>query len=142
MTRRALMAGALASFLCPTRAPSETPLRLPSLGPGAEYAWASLDLQTGKGASLNPDLRMPMCSSFKWLLGACVLARVDRGHEHLERRLVLGPQDILTNSPTVAAALEAAGGQRVELSVAALCAIRPPRRPCSATCSTYSTGLA
>jgi len=120
-TRRALIAGSIAGLLLPALSRGDSQLSLPSLGAGAQVGWAWLDLQTGKGASMNPNLRLPLCSSFKWLLAACVLARVDRGREQLERRLAFGAKDILLNSPTVEDALKAAGGQHVELTIAALC---------------------
>jgi beta-lactamase class A len=120
-TRRAMIAGSIAGLLLPALSRGDAAIQLPSLGAGAQVGWASFDLQTGEGASQHPDLRLPMCSSFKWLLAACVLARVDQAHERLDRPLSLGPQDILPNSPTVEAALQAAGGQHVQLSIAALC---------------------
>jgi beta-lactamase class A len=121
VTRRAVLAGTVASLLWPTLSRGDPLAHLPSLGAGAQYAWAAFDLESGKSASLNPNLRLPMCSSFKWLLVACVLTRVDRGREQLDRRLVLSAADLLVNSPRVSGALEAAGGERVELAVAALC---------------------
>ena len=120
-TRRALIAGSIAGLLLPALSRGDSQLSLPSLGAGAQVGWAWLDLQTGKGASMNPNLRLPLCSSFKWLLAACVLARVDRGREQLDRRLAFGAKDILLNSPTVEDALKAAGGQHMELTIAALC---------------------
>jgi beta-lactamase class A len=120
-TRRALIAGSIAGLLLPALSRGDSQLSLPSLGAGAEVGWASLDLQTGKSAAMNPNLRLPMCSSFKWLLAACVLARVDRGREQLDRRLRFAANDILPNSPTVADALKAAAGRGAELSIAALC---------------------
>lgn len=116
-----MIAGSFAGVVWPALSLGNSRRRLPSLGAGAEYGWAYVDLQTDKGASLNPDLRLPLCSSFKWLLVASVLARVDQGREQLERRLVLSAEDLLVNSPRVDAALKAAGGQRVELSIASLC---------------------
>lgn len=125
LTRRRLLAAALAasatSLLPARRAAAEAVTPPPSLGPGAECGWASLDFETGRAHALNPDLRLPMCSSFKWLLAACVLARVDAGREQLERPLELAAAQVLPNSPTVAAALQASGGRRTHLSVAALC---------------------
>ena len=48
-------------------------------------------------------------------------SRFDRGSEQLDRRLAFSAKDILLNSPTVEDALKAAGGQHVELTIAALC---------------------
>src|SRR4051812_34821351 len=47
------------------------------------------------------DERFPMCSTFKWLAAACVLQRVDRGQERLERRLRFGREVLLPYSPVV-----------------------------------------
>lgn len=94
----------------------------PALGremPGGTYAWATLDRGSGQLGGANADVRMPMCSTFKWLLAACVLARVDRGVERLDRRVGFGPADLIDASPTVKAAL--GGAPRATLTVAALC---------------------
>jgi len=59
-------------------------------------------LDTGSGARLehNPGERFALCSTFKWLLAASVLARVDReGPALLERRLPFGASDLLEYAP-------------------------------------------
>lgn len=45
------------------------------------------------------DERFPMCSTFKWLAAACVLHRVDRGVERLDRRIRYGREALLPHSP-------------------------------------------
>jgi beta-lactamase class A len=40
-----------------------------------------------------------MCSTFKFLAAACVLARVDRGEESVGRRVVYGKADLVPYSP-------------------------------------------
>lgn len=45
------------------------------------------------------DERFPMCSTFKWLAAAHVLARVDRGLERLDRRIPYGRDVLLPHSP-------------------------------------------
>ena len=99
-------------------APSPTAETL--LGPGALYGWAALDLSTGRRASHHADLRLPMCSSFKWLLAAAVLSRSETGEEDLRREITFGPKDLMFNSPTAEAAVKAADG-RARLSVERLC---------------------
>lgn len=42
------------------------------------------------------DERFAMCSTFKMLAVACVLARVDRGEERLDRRIVYAERDLVT----------------------------------------------
>ena len=45
------------------------------------------------------DERFAFCSSFKWLLGALILARVDTGEDSLTRTLSIQPSDIVFYSP-------------------------------------------
>jgi beta-lactamase class A len=45
------------------------------------------------------DERFPMCSTFKLLAAAAVLARVDAGKEALQRRIRFERSDIVVNSP-------------------------------------------
>jgi beta-lactamase class A len=58
-------------------------------------------LDTGKTKSMayRGDERFPLCSTFKALAGACVLARVDRKEESLSRRVAYSKDDLVTYSP-------------------------------------------
>lgn len=67
------------------------------------------------------DERFPMCSTFKVLAAAAVLARVDAGTERLDRTIPYGPADLLSYAPVTRKALEAGGGTG-RMSVADLCA--------------------
>lgn len=69
------------------------------------------------GLSYRASERFPMCSTFKTLLAAHVLARVDAGQERLDRMIAYGPADMVPHAPVTGAHL--AEGQ---LSVEALCA--------------------
>lgn len=80
-------------------------------------AWATLDKATGRMMGAQADVRVPMCSTFKWLLAACVLWHVDRGHERLDRPVAFGAGDLLDHTPAVRAA--PAGGRG--LTVGDLC---------------------
>lgn len=82
ISRRALVAGTAALVGVPSwpSAPDQDALAL--LGPEALWAWWALDLGSGQTMGANPDLQLPMCSSFKWLLASMVLFRVDRGWRH------------------------------------------------------------
>jgi beta-lactamase class A len=51
------------------------------------------------------DERFLMCSTFKALAVADVLARVDRGAEHLDRQIAYGPKDLVGYAPTTRANL-------------------------------------
>ncbi len=57
------------------------------------------DLASGRIWAHKADQRFPMCSTFKALAAAAVLARVDRGDETLARRVVIQPSDLVTYSP-------------------------------------------
>jgi beta-lactamase class A len=58
-------------------------------------------LNTGNGRRLahRGDERFPMCSTFKFLLAACVLARADQGRETLTHRIVVAQRDLLPHAP-------------------------------------------
>jgi beta-lactamase class A len=56
------------------------------------------------------DARFPMCSTFKVLAVAAVLARVDAGAETLDRTITFGPGDLLRYAPVSRKVLEAGGG--------------------------------
>jgi beta-lactamase class A len=75
-------------------------------------------LDTGSGRSLawRADERFLMCSTFKALLVAAILAEVDAGRERLERRIAFGPADLFDYAPVARARL----GEGA-LSVEALC---------------------
>ena len=51
------------------------------------------------------DERFAMCSTFKALLAARVLARVDRGEEHLDREIAFSKADMLSHAPVTEPAL-------------------------------------
>ncbi|MBK1689100.1 class A beta-lactamase [Rubrivivax gelatinosus] len=81
--------------------------------------WA-YDLETGRSLGHRQDERFPMCSSFKWLLAAAVLARVDRGQERLERRIVFGREALLEYAPATSHRAGGAGMTLAELCEAAV----------------------
>ena len=58
-------------------------------------------IDTGGGPSLlhRADQRFPMCSTFKLLASAAVLALVDQGREKLDRKIAYGPSDLLDYAP-------------------------------------------
>lgn len=60
---------------------------------------AVLDTATGRLHGHRLDERFPMCSTFKWLLAAHVLHRVDQGQETLGRRIRYGREALLAWSP-------------------------------------------
>ena len=58
-------------------------------------------LDTGNGARHGHRVteRFAMCSTFKFLAAAAVLAKVDRGEEKLDRRIIFAQSDIVAASP-------------------------------------------
>ncbi|KFN49486.1 class A beta-lactamase [Arenimonas composti] len=84
---------------------------------GGRLGVAVLDTATGEGFAWRAYERFPMCSTFKWLLAAQVLAAVDAGEASLDRRLHWRREDLISGSPVVGKADPAAG-----LTVGELCA--------------------
>lgn len=60
-----------------------------------------LDTADGASAGLRAGERFPMCSTFKMVLAACILARVDQGKEQLARRLPVAKSDLVSHAPVV-----------------------------------------
>jgi len=83
---------------------------------GGQLGVAALDLGAGGRWQYRADERFAMCSTFKFLAAAFVLARVDRGQESLARRITYQKSDLVDYSPTTAPHAGAAG-----LDMAALC---------------------
>ncbi|OUM02999.1 class A beta-lactamase [Variovorax sp. JS1663] len=66
---------------------------------GGRLGVAVLDSGSGRLAGHRQDERFPLCSTFKALAAALVLARVDRGQETLERRVRYARDELVTYSP-------------------------------------------
>jgi beta-lactamase class A len=77
---------------------------------------AILNLATGERLGHRMDERFLMCSTFKALLAGHVLARVDRGEETLDRRIIVQKADLVDWAPVVETRLGGAG-----ISIAELC---------------------
>jgi beta-lactamase class A len=82
---------------------------------GGRLGVAVLDTATGEHSGYRADERFSMCSTFKFLLAAAVLQRVDRNQETLERSITIPPKPLLFNSPLTE---PHAGGT---MTIAALC---------------------
>ncbi len=74
-----------------------------------------LDTETGQRAGHRGTERFPMCSTFKALAAAAILARVDAGQEDLGRRVPIEAKDILAYAPAAKAHV---GG---DMTLAELC---------------------
>lgn len=66
---------------------------------GGRLGVAVLDSADRKAASHRGEERFPLCSTFKALAAALVLARVDRGEDDLARRIVYPSSDLVPYSP-------------------------------------------
>lgn len=84
---------------------------------GGRLGVAMLDTANGRRVAHRGDQRFLLCSTFKLLAVAAVLQRVDRGAERLDRRVVFGPEALLSYAPISREHVGAPG-----LSIAELCA--------------------
>lgn len=66
---------------------------------GGRLGVAILDTGSGRRVAWRGDERFLLCSTFKLLLAAAVLARVDQGAEKLDRRIVFGKGALLEYAP-------------------------------------------
>ncbi len=85
-------------------------------GVGGRLGVAVLDTGTGRLAARRGGERFALCSTFKLLLAAQALHRVDSGVEQLEHRIVYGQADLLEYAPVTRPHAGGAG-----LTVAELC---------------------
>jgi beta-lactamase class A len=79
-----------------------------------------LDTASGELAGHRLDERFPMCSTFKFLAVALVLARVDAGEERLDRRIVVPPAAVLKWAPVTGKRVGGDGMTVAELCEAAI----------------------
>nr|WP_041756715.1 class A beta-lactamase [Bradyrhizobium sp. ORS 278] len=77
---------------------------------------ALLDTASGALSGHRLDERFPMCSTFKALLAAAILTKVDAGAEQLSRRLPITQGDILSYAPVTKLHVGTSG-----LSIGELC---------------------
>jgi beta-lactamase class A len=70
---------------------------------GGRLGVFALDTHTGRELAHRPDERFALCSTFKWVLGAQVLARADRGQLALDEVMSYGPADLLEYAPVAKA---------------------------------------
>jgi beta-lactamase class A len=82
---------------------------------GGRLGVAVLDTGSGRRFGHRADERFPMCSTFKFLLAALVLARVDRGEQRLDRRIVFSQKDLESYSPVTKQHVGASGMSLAEL---------------------------
>lgn len=84
---------------------------------GGRIGVAALDTHTGKHVAHRGAERFPMCSTFKFLLVAAILSRVDSNHERLDRFVRYTKADLLNYAPVTKAHLNEGG-----MTLSTLCA--------------------
>ncbi len=85
---------------------------------GGRLGVAVLDSGSGARAGHRADSRFGLCSSFKLLLAAAVLERVEAGAWDAERRIAYGEADLVSHSPVTRERLAQGGMTALELAEA------------------------
>lgn len=109
-TRRQLLIGTLGALAsactssrssAPVEAPRSSSRALDEIEKqvGGRVGVFAVDTGTGRQIAHRPDERFAMCSTFKWVLAAAVLARVDRAQLTLDERVPYGASDLLEYTP-------------------------------------------
>jgi beta-lactamase class A len=100
LNRRTLLAAASSFAIWPATA-QEAPASLTTYEreTGGKIGLYAENLATGAKIAWRADERFVMCSTFKASLAAFVLARVDRGEEHLEATVPFGESDLQSYAP-------------------------------------------
>jgi beta-lactamase class A len=66
---------------------------------GGRLGFFALASDSGRTLAHRPDERFALCSTFKWLVAAAVLAKTDDKSLTLEQAVSIGPADIIDYSP-------------------------------------------
>jgi len=72
-------------------------------GIGARVGVTALDTETGRKLEYRASELFAMCSTFKFLLAACIVERVDAGKDDLKRSIPYGEKDLLEYAPATRA---------------------------------------
>jgi beta-lactamase class A len=113
--RRGAILGGLSLLAGPASAGPETDQIFKQIEArlGGRVGLAVLDTGSGKSLSWRGGERFAMCSSFKWLLAATVLAHADQGQLRLDQKLSYTAAQLLVHSPITGAHVKE-GGMRIE----------------------------
>lgn len=114
--RRSFLIASLGYVSACASAPQSTPKPPPPLGnpqalhqiearTGGRLGVCALATANERQLLYRADERFAMCSTFKWLLAAAVLAKVDEGRLALDERVTYGPNDLLEYAPATQAAV-------------------------------------
>ena len=87
---------------------------------GGRLGVAILDTATGRRVDHRGEERFPMCSTFKLLAVAAVLARVDRGELALAQRIEFAKEDLVPYSPVTGERTGAPGMSLAEVCEAVI----------------------
>jgi beta-lactamase class A len=87
---------------------------------GGRLGVAVIDTADGRRAGYRRDERFPMCSTFKCLAAAAVLASVDAGRDKLERVIRFTKKDVKTYSPATEPHADGEGMTLAEICEAAV----------------------
>jgi beta-lactamase class A len=134
ITRRQFLASASAALIVPSLAHAATPapnqlsgedplsreLAKIELASGGRLGVAVLNTTTSARTLHRGDERFPMCSTFKLVASAAVLARVDAGKQHLDQRIIFQKTDLVTYSPVTQTHTGAPGMSLAEICAAAI----------------------
>ena len=125
-TRRTMLTGAATIFLaaCTSNGAQTSKIVLPSSkepesfadiesSVGGRFGVFALDTHSGAHLAHRADERFAMCSTFKWVLAAAVLARVDRRELSLDAPISFGERDLLDHAPVTRENV-AAGSMSIE----------------------------
>ena len=99
------MASCTPSVSSVSRARAEAPDRFADLERrvGGRVGVYAVDTASERIVAHRADERFAMCSTFKWLLAAAVLARVDRGELSLDERVAFSERDFVGHAPVTRA---------------------------------------
>ena len=103
-TRRDIVAG-ISALVAGPAASADNPLAQIERRNGGRLGVFALDTGSGRRLAYRADERFVLCSTFKALLAAQVLARVDAGQESLSRMIAYGEKDLNFVSPVTRAHL-------------------------------------
>lgn len=101
-------------------APGEQAFRQIEARLGGRVGVAALNTGSGKSFAWRANERFAMCSSFKWVLAAAILARVERGELALDQILPYSASALLNHSPVTQAHLREGGMRIGDLCAAAV----------------------
>ena len=119
MQRATFLAASAGFVAAPTGQASSELARIEARSGGRLGVFAR-DTGSGRTIAHRSDERFPMCSTFKMLAVAAILARVDRGLERRDRRLTYTKADLLDPAPVTSAHLATGSMTIADLCAAAL----------------------